>query len=138
MQARPKKWVTQGDVQRQGLRGGGWCALEPQYQLVYAFDTLIGNDGRTLDTLLFDADQWYVYATHHARAFGNARAFPAYLKAQPPKPGPELRRRLTALDETTLASALGEVLDARGRKALLQRRDALLALPAAEAAAMTR
>ena len=138
VQARPKKWVTQGDVQRQGLRGGGWCALEPQYQLVYAFDTLIGNDGRTLDTLLFDADQWYVYATHHARAFGNARTFPPYLKAQPPKPGPELRRRLTALDETTLASALGELLDARGRKALLQRRDALLALPAAEAAAMTR
>ena len=139
VQARPGKWVAQGDVQRQGLRGGGWCALEPQYQLVYAFDGLIGNDGRTLDTLLFDADHWYVYATHHARAFGNERAFPPYLKAQPPKPGPELRRRLAAMDEATLASALGELLDARARKALLQRRDALLALPvAAEAAAAKR
>ncbi len=38
LQARPAKWVTQGDVQRQALRGGGWCALEPQFQLVYAFD----------------------------------------------------------------------------------------------------
>jgi ribosomal protein L29 len=138
VQARPKKWVTQGDVQRKALRGGGWCALEPQYQLVYAFDGLVGNDGRTLDTLLFDADHWYVYATHHARAFGNGRDFPPYLKVQPPKPGPELRRRLAALDEAVLASALGELLDARARKALLQRRDALLALPAAEAAAMTR
>ena len=32
------KWVTQADVQQQSLRAGGWCALEPQFQLVYAFD----------------------------------------------------------------------------------------------------
>lgn len=131
LQARPSKWVTQGEAQRQALRGGGWCALEPQFQLVYAFDALIGNEGRTPETLLFDTDEWYVYATNHERAFGAGRAFPPYLKAQPPKPGPELRRRLGRLDEQALAAALGELVDARGRKAMLERREALLALPAA-------
>jgi hypothetical protein len=135
VQARPAKWVSQADVQKQSLRAGGWCALEPQFQLVYAFDGLVGNEGRTLESLLFDATEWYVYATNHAKAFGTGRGFPAYLQSQPPKPGAELRRRLQRLDETTLTTVLGELLDARARKALLGRRDALLALPAAGTAA---
>ena len=98
---------------------------------MYAFDGLIGNEGRTLDTLLYDASEWYVYSTGHARTFGSGRAFPPYLKTQLPKPGAELRRRLQRLDEAALASVLGEAIDARARKAVLARRDALLALPAA-------
>jgi hypothetical protein len=133
LQARPAKWVTQADVQKQSLRGGGWCAAEPQFQLVYAFDGLIGNEARALDTLLYDATEWYVYSTGHARAFGSGRELPAYLKTQPPRPGAELKRRLQRLDESTLASVLGDGIDARARKALLARRDALLALPAAAA-----
>jgi hypothetical protein len=133
LQARPAKWVTQADVQKQSLRGGGWCATEPQFQLVYAFDGLIGNEARALDTLLYDATEWYVYSTGHARAFGSGRDLPAYLKTQPPRPGAELKRRLQRLDESTLASVFGDGIDARARKALLARRDALLALPAAAA-----
>jgi hypothetical protein len=134
LQARPAKWVTQADVQKQSLRGGGWCAIEPQFQLVYAFDALVGNEGRALDTLLYDANEWYVYSTGHARTFGSDRGFPAYLKAQPPKPGSELKRRLQGLDEATLATVLGKAVDGRARKALLARRDALLDLPPASAA----
>jgi hypothetical protein len=133
LQARPTKWVTQADVQKQSLRGGGWCAAEPQFQLVYALDGLIGNEARALDSLLYDANEWYVYSTGHARAFGSGRDLPAYQKTQPPKPGAELKRRLQRLDEATLASVLGDGIDARARKALLARRDALLALPAAAA-----
>jgi Calcineurin-like phosphoesterase len=135
LQARPVKTVTQGDVQRQSLRGGGWCALEPQFQLVYALDVLSGNEGRTPETLLFDANEWYVYATGFDRAFGTGRGLPAYLKTQPPKPGAEMRRRLGGLTEQNLATALGNLVDAKARKALLERRDALLALPAAATAA---
>ena len=133
LQARPTKWVTQAEVQKQSLRGGGWCATEPQFQLVYAFDALIGNEARTLDTLLYDASEWFVYSTGHARAFAKGRDFPAYLKAQPPKPGAELRRRLQRLDQSTLGSVLGDGIDAGAQKAMLARRDALLALPAAAA-----
>jgi len=131
LQGRPLKWVTQAEVQQQQLRGGGWCGAEPQFQLVYAFDTLIGNEGRTPDSLLFDSEDWFVYVTAHDRAFGSSKSLPAYLKARPPATGAELRRRVAALDESSLETSLGELLDAKARKAILDRRDALLALPAA-------
>ena len=134
MQARPAKWVTQADVQRQSLRAGGWCALEPQFQLVYAFDTLVGNEARTPETLLFDASEWYVYATGHDRSFGRSKALPDYLKPRPPQPGADLRRRLDRLDAQGLASVLGELVDERDRQAILERRDVLLALPTAAGA----
>jgi hypothetical protein len=135
VQGRPLKWVTQTEVQQQQLRGGGWCAAEPQFQLVYAFDTLIGNEGRLPDSLLFDSDDWFVYVTAHDRAFGSAKSLPAYLKARPPSPGAELRRRAATLNEANLATSLGELVDAKGRKAILERRDTLLALPLAPSAA---
>ncbi len=134
LQARPEKWVTQADVQKQSLRASGWCPLDPQFELVYAFDALAGNEGRTADRVLFDAQEWAVFATGHDRAFGTGKAFPAYLKARAPAPGAEFRRRLMALDDAALAKALGDLVDPRERKALLERRDALLALPPAAAA----
>jgi hypothetical protein len=134
LQARPPQWATQTEVQQQSLRTGGWCDLEPQFELVYAFDALAGNEGRTGDRLLYDTQEWRVLATGHDAAFGTGRAFPAYLKSHPPAPGPEFRRRLAALDGKALNEALQDVLSARERKAILERRDALLAPPAAAAA----
>jgi hypothetical protein len=133
IQGRPLKWVTQAEAQQQSLRGGGWCDVEPQLQLLYAFDALAGNEGRSAETLLYDADDWLVYGTSHERAFGTTRGLPAYLKARPPTPGGELRRRLATLDEASLRAALGELLKASELKSILIRRDALLALPAAQA-----
>lgn len=135
LQARPRRWHTQTEVQRQQIRRGGWCDAEPQYQLVYAFDTLIGNDRRTPDSMLFDADAWFVYLTAHEQAFAASAALPTYLRARPPTPGAELRRRVAGLSEAQLAAAIGDWVDDAGRRAILQRRDRLLALPApAEAA----
>jgi Calcineurin-like phosphoesterase len=135
LQGRPVKFVTQAEVQQQSLRGGGWCRAEPQFQLVYAFDALIGNEGRTAESLLFDSDSWFVYVTSHEHAFGATKGLPAYLKARPPTPGAEVRRRMSALDDAGLKAALGDLVDASARKAILGRRDALLALPAAAATA---
>jgi len=130
LQGRPLKFVTQAEVQQQSLHGGGWCRTEPQFQLIYAFDTLIGNEGRTAESLLFDSDSWFAYVTSHEHAFGTTRGLPAYLKARPPTPGAEVRRRIGALDDAGLKTALGDLVDASARKAILERRDALLALPA--------
>ena len=138
LQGRPLKWVSQAEVQQQSLRGGGWCDTGPQFQLVYAFDTLIGNEGRTADSLLFDSDEWFVYVTAHERAFGRTSGLPASLKAHPPAPGAEMRRRAAALDEAGLEAALGELLGVREIKAILQRRDALVALPVAPAKTAAR
>jgi hypothetical protein len=60
---------------------------------------------------------------------------PAHLQTRPPSPGPEFRRRLAALDDAVLATALGDLVTPRERKAMLERRNALLAPAAAAAAA---
>ena len=136
LQARPAKSMTQAEVQAKGARGGGACALEPQFQLIYGLDALIGNEGRTPERMAYDTSQWTVFVTGHDRAFGSGDALPAYLKANPPRPGAEFRRRLKErLDADKVAAALGSSLSAREQRALLARRDALLALPAAAAAA---
>jgi Calcineurin-like phosphoesterase len=135
LQGRPRKWVTQAEVQQQGLRGGGWCRAAPQFQMMYSFDTLIGNEGRTAKSILLDTDDWFVYGTSHASAFGAGNGLPAYLKAQPPAPGAEFRRRIGLLDESGLKTGLGDLLDRRELKAILERRNLLLKLPAAGVAA---
>ena len=131
LQARPIKWVTQTEVTQKQIRGGGWCEMEPQFQSLYALDVLIGNEGRTPDGVLFDSDDWFVYASGNDKSFGNSKAFPPYLKAKPPVPGAELRRRTATLTEANLAATLGEYVDKKGLKAILERRDALVALPGA-------
>jgi len=123
LQARPPRSVTQVDVESQSLRPNGACAIGPQFELMYAFDALIGNQGRTRERMLYDAD-WMLLLTGHDRAFGTAETLPRGL---PARPGAEMRRRLAALDAPTLERAVGELLGERERTALLARRDALLA-----------
>jgi hypothetical protein len=135
LQARPAKWTTEAEVQAKGQRGVGWCALPPQFELMYAFDALIGNEGRSQDRVLYDAKEWNLLLTGHDRAFSTKRDFPAHLKQRPPQPGAELRRRLTGLDEAGIQAALGELVGKREVKALLERRDAVLAGAAAAASA---
>jgi len=130
VQARPRRWLSQAQM-RPGAVAGSQCAAEPQFQLMYALDTLTGNEARTPASILYDADIGMVYATSFARAFGNGKGLPSWLRARPPNPGQELRRRLALLDSAALAKALGDLLDENARKAILARRDALLALPAA-------
>jgi hypothetical protein len=130
LQARPRAWLTQAEVQRQALRGGGWCGTEAQFQRLYVLDTLLGNGARTLESVVWDTDGWFVYGTSFTQAFGTSRGLPAYLRAKPPTVGAELRRRLGMLDEAGLAAALSSLTDAAERRAILARRETLLALPA--------
>jgi len=127
LQARPAKWTTEAEVQAKGQRGVGWCALPVQFELMYAFDALIGNEGRSQDRLLYDAKEWNLLLTGHDRAFSTKREFPAHLQKRAPQPGAGLRKRLAALDEAGLQTALGDLVGKREIKTLLQRRDAVLA-----------
>ena len=134
LQARPARWTTEAEVQAKGQRGVGWCALPPEFELMYAFDALIGNEGRSQDRVLYDAKEWNLLLTGHDRAFGTKRDFPAHLQQRPPQPGAELRKRLGALDEAGLQTTLADLVGKREIKALLQRRDAVLAGAAAATA----
>jgi hypothetical protein len=119
--------VSQADVQTRSLRPGGWCALPAQFELMYAFDALVGNEARTLDRMLYDEADWMLLLTGHQRSFGTGSGLPAHLKTRPPRPGSEMRRRLAGLDAAQLQSLLGDLLSERELRALLARRDGLLA-----------
>jgi hypothetical protein len=135
LQARPTRWTTEAEVQAKNQRGAGWCALPPQFELMYAFDALIGNQGRSQDRVLYDAKEWNLLLTGHDKAFGTRRELPAHLQQRPPQPGSELRKRLAALDEAGLQAALGDLVGKREIKVMLERRDAVLAGAAAASAA---
>jgi hypothetical protein len=126
LQARPASSVTQLEVEAGSLRPDGWCALAPQIELMYAFDALIGNEGRTRDRILFDTE-WMLLLTGHELAFGTSGDLPRHLQARPPQPGAEMRRRLAVLDAAGLEEVVGDLLGSRERGAILERRDALLA-----------
>jgi hypothetical protein len=128
LQARPASFVTQAEVEARSLRPDGWCALAPQFDLMYAFDAVIGNDGRTRERILYDASEWSLLLTGHAQAFGSGKALPRHLRSGVLHPGAEMRRRLAALDDATLDQALGDLLSEREIRALAARRDAVLAL----------
>lgn len=128
LQARSERGVTQADVEQKSLRPGGWCALGPQFQLMYAFDALIGNEHRTRDRILYDGD-WMLLLTGHEQAFSTSKALPGHLRSPVLQLGPEMRRRLAMLDQPMLEQALGDLIDERERSALLARRDLLLANP---------
>ncbi|HYS11536.1 MAG TPA: metallophosphoesterase [Myxococcales bacterium] len=120
LQARPARWMSQADLRGSAPRAGGWCELPPQLELMDAFDALIGNEGRTPERVLYDAE-WMLFLTGHDRAFGPASSLPRH-----PLPGPEMRRRLATLEAESVARLLGDLLGERERVALFARRDALL------------
>ena len=115
------------------MPSGGWCELPPQFQLVYAFDALIDNRGRTPDRYMYDSDSAMIFLTGHAAAFGTGTDVPKALDAALAKTGPEMQSRLRRLDAASVKAAIGEYIDEREIKALLERRDRILKLSGANA-----
>lgn len=102
------------------------CATGSNYDVVYVLDGLIGNDGRTADTLLYDPRTWRLASIDHGNSFGRDRRLPAYLNQTPHHLPPLLARRLRGLDAATLREHLGDLLSAGEIEAVTRRRDALL------------
>jgi hypothetical protein len=130
-QAEPARRAPPADGRPPRLPTGGWCDIEALYQLSYAFDALIDNRGRSYDRFLYDADQATLFLTGHGAAFGTSTQLPKALEAPLTKTGAEMRARLQRLDESSVGGAIGELVGSRSVKALLARRDRILALAAA-------
>jgi len=112
---------------KKGLDIGGWCPIQPQYDLMSAWDFVIDNTGRSNTTFGYDRYHWLLYATAHGEAF-SSRTTLSELSTQ----GgfallPVVVNAMSALDEQNLAEALGQWLDSEQRSAILARRDALFA-----------
>jgi hypothetical protein len=115
------------------LPTGGWCDMGALYQLSYAFDALIDNKGRTFDRFLYDADEATLFLAGHGTAFGTSTQVPKPLEGPLAKTGAEMRARLQRLDEASVQAAIGDLVGARSVKALLARRDRILAIAATPA-----
>jgi hypothetical protein len=103
-----------------------WCPIEPQLHLMYLFDALIANEGRTTDDILFINDVSQLMLTGHENAFGTGRRLPSSLDPSTLQiPSPVLDG-LRGLDESRLEARLGDILDRREIRALLARRDELI------------
>ncbi|MGQ0586388.1 MAG: metallophosphoesterase [Gammaproteobacteria bacterium] len=110
------------------LPAGGYCDLDAQYQLAYAFDALIGNRARGPDRFLYDADATTLFLSGHGAAFDGSTDVAKALEAPLARTGPELKDRLRRLEAAPLQAALGEFVSPREIGALLKRRDRILEL----------
>ena len=111
----------------QELGIGTWCPIEPQVQLMFAFDALTGNRGRHPDNILFADDLSNLVLTDHGRAFGTERTLGAGVDPSTFNMPARLVEALRALDEPNLDATVGEWLSRRQIRGLLGRRDRLLA-----------
>jgi hypothetical protein len=134
-QAEPARRPAPTDGRAPKLPGGGWCDVGAQYQLAYAFDALIDNKGRTLDRYLYDVDAATLFLTGHGSSFGASTKVPGALETALAKTGPEMQARLRRLDAANLGTAIGQWVDRRDIKALLERRDRILELAGARTGA---
>jgi 3',5'-cyclic AMP phosphodiesterase CpdA len=117
--------ISELERAEQRLPFSGWCALEPQLELMRAFDALILNPGRSAATVQFANDLTDLKLVNHAAAFA-PQSLPAAVRDLPLPGG--FRAALRGLDRRGLTAALGSWLDARQIRALLARRDRLVAL----------
>lgn len=120
--------ISESQRLEKGTRFGGWCSMNRQIQLMYAWDTLTANSGRTADNLQYRQQLWRLQLTEHAQAFSTAKRLPKSISASAITLAPEVRSALSSLNEMTLAAALGDFLDEKRIRALLSRRDAMLDL----------
>lgn len=118
--------ITEPQRQERGLGGGAWCPLGDQFPAMYVFDSLLFNEGRTPDRIRYSLEDFQLLLVGHDRSFGTNRGRPAHLAELSLELGPAWRSALGALTEALLTDRLGDVLDRRRIRALLQRRDALL------------
>jgi len=126
MQFVPVQWIDERQRQAKKSGGNADCYLPDQWELLPVFDTLIGNNARTAESMRYDTASFQLMLVGHDRAFPTSAAAPARYKDVPLKMGPSWKAALTSLSDEMLQQQLGDVLDQRRLKALGERRDLLL------------
>jgi len=126
LQWRPDGSLTAAQAQTTPPSGTQWCDMPAQLDLLYAWDALTLNEGRTLDSIAYTDADWLVTSSDHRRAFGETVARPGHLVERTLTVGAELCRRLGALGSKGLRGAVGKSLSGKEQTALLKRRDKLV------------
>jgi hypothetical protein len=93
---------------------------------MYIYDALIYNPGRAQTAMLYNMENWQLILNDNGKTFGTKRSRPPYLSQVPLNINTYWKKALANLDDETLASTFGDVLDTRRITALAKRRDLLL------------
>jgi len=101
------------------------CPLGKQIGAMQVFDALINNSARTLSSMLYSPDDLSLMLIDHEQSFGTSLGRPEYLKGVELAVGDQWRSALSELNDETLRTELGDVLDDDRLAALGARRDAL-------------
>ena len=123
----PERSKDEAERSSSGRGGSAQCALPSQWEAMYVFDTLIYNEGRSLQRMRYLPSRWNLILIEHERAFKAARGRPPHLAAAPVKVSDGWREALAELTDGVLAEQLADVLDKRRLNFLALRRDQLLA-----------
>jgi len=118
--------ISEAERVERGQGFSGWCSIDAQLQLMYAFDLLISNRGRSSSNIRYRQELSNLTLTDHGEAFGTQRRLPGSLLDDAIVLSPAVENALTALSENDLQSALGTRLNDRQIRALLARRDELV------------
>ncbi len=127
LQFLPDKASDEMQRSASGRGGGAACALPDQWAAMYVFDVLIYNEGRILQSMLYDPSTWRLMLGGHYRAFVARKGRPKHLKSAPIDVNAGWVQALAEITDDVLLENLGDVLDSRRLKALQARRDELLA-----------
>jgi len=114
-------WVegtkTIKEVQQQKLRASNTEAWNREIYRQRVFDNLVANIDSNAGNLLIDRD-WHIIKIDHSRCFATSKMpFPMTRIDRP------FYAHLQALDEATVTSDLGDLLERGGVTSLMQRRD---------------
>jgi hypothetical protein len=103
-----------------------YCKNGSDFDLLIVLDALMGQE-RNGDNLAYDRVTWLIYLTEQHKAFPRQARLPRYLAEQSIVLPPLVAEKLRRLDLEMLSSVLADYLDDRQIKAILDRRDLVLA-----------
>jgi hypothetical protein len=126
LQFRPAGLLTESQRRERGTGGAAWCPLGDQFPAMYVFDTLVFNEGRSVEQIAYDPESFQLLLLGHERTFSTRRGRPAHLREAALDINAAWRDALERLDEDVLSSELGDWLSRRQVRALARRIDELL------------
>ncbi len=103
------------------------CESGSAYDLLAAYDALVGNTGRDADALRYNARTWGLIAVANEKTFGSQSSIPQYTR--PVYLPAAMVTRLEAMNAERLETLFEGLLSAKQIKALLKRRDRVLEWP---------
>lgn len=118
--------VNERNRRKQGLEANGSCPMNKDYALLELFDRFIYNTDRTQENILYRPD-WRVALIDHTRAFRTHGGIPENVRSVSLAEATGFGERLERLDRESLRTVLGDVLEDGQIRALLGRRDEMLA-----------